>query len=264
VEIQPGPLRVIFEESITHTGAPFRISLSGDGSDDEVCILLDHIPHNDNSRPSSSDASTYTPYVITIEIPDVSCERCSLHLSNPMTDKIGSNGAPSGIGCSDPNGTCFSVYHSCTKPFRIAGTVPRSDYVCIYESMVGPSDWPKEWTGDGSLQVDASVPGVYRRESSVWNTEDSTLETATLRYQQDAGGVCGETSNAPTPVPNLAPVEVTSTTTTPQTPSSVEIEGAATSIPSIIVEESLPESSSDGFCQNLVLLAVSVSFLLCF
>ena len=29
VEIKPGPLRVTFEESITHRGAPFRISLSG-------------------------------------------------------------------------------------------------------------------------------------------------------------------------------------------------------------------------------------------
>lgn len=28
IEIQPGPLQVIFEESRHHTGAPFRISLS--------------------------------------------------------------------------------------------------------------------------------------------------------------------------------------------------------------------------------------------
>jgi hypothetical protein len=30
LEIAPGPMRVTFEESIHHTGAPFRISLSGE------------------------------------------------------------------------------------------------------------------------------------------------------------------------------------------------------------------------------------------
>ena len=108
IELKPGPLRVIFEESIHHTGAPFRISLSDDGSDDNSCVLLDHIPHNDCCRPSFADPATYTRYVITVTIPNVICERCSLHLSNPMTDKIGTNGSPDGIGCTDPGGTCFS------------------------------------------------------------------------------------------------------------------------------------------------------------
>ena len=30
LEIAPGPMRVTFEESVHHTGAPFRISLSGE------------------------------------------------------------------------------------------------------------------------------------------------------------------------------------------------------------------------------------------
>lgn len=30
LEISPGPLRVTFEEALSHTGAPFRISLSGE------------------------------------------------------------------------------------------------------------------------------------------------------------------------------------------------------------------------------------------
>ena len=97
-EIKPGPLRIIFEESIHHTGAPFRISLSNDGTDDDACVLLDHIPHNDCCQPDYFDESSYTKYVLTIEIPNVSCERCSLHLSNPMTDKIGIDGSPNGIG----------------------------------------------------------------------------------------------------------------------------------------------------------------------
>ena len=59
-----------------------------DGNDDASCVLLDHIPHNDCCNPSLFDPSTYTQYAITINIPNVICERCSLHLSNPMTDKM--------------------------------------------------------------------------------------------------------------------------------------------------------------------------------
>ena len=219
VEIKPGPLRVVFEESIYHTGAPFRIALSGDGTDSEACTLLDHIPHNDFAeRPNFRDESTYTQYAVTIDIPDVNCERCSLHLSNPMTDKIGSAGSPSGVGCTDPDGTCFSSYYSCTRPFKIVGTssaAKRSEYQCSYDSGSGPADWPTAWTGDNGEAVDASVPGVYRRESSIWNANDFTLETAPIRYRQDAGGLCGEgigevhagegpnPSKAPMPLPAI-------------------------------------------------------------
>lgn len=193
-EIRPGPLRVVFEESIYHTGAPFRISLSGDGTDADACTLLDHIPHNDLAvRPNFRDESTYTQYAVTIDIPDVNCESCSLHLSNPMTDKIGGAGSPFGIGCTDPDGTCFSVYYSCTRPFRIIGTssaTTRSQYQCPYDAGSGPVDWPTSWIGDNGESVDASVPGVYRRESSIWNENDFTLETAPVRYRENVGGLC--------------------------------------------------------------------------
>lgn len=193
LEIKPGPLRIIFEESVHHTGAPFRISLSDDGSDDSSCVLLDHIPHNDCCRPNLMDESTYTPYVITVNIPNVICDKCSLHLSNPMTDKIGDDGAPSAIGCTDP-GTCFSVYHSCTKPFRIVGNVdngavPRSEYVCNSETL--DEGWPESWFGDNGETVDASTPFLYRRESAVWSEADYTLTTVPSQFVDDAGGVCG-------------------------------------------------------------------------
>mmetsp|Transcript_23179 Transcript_23179/g.35162 ORF Transcript_23179/g.35162 Transcript_23179/m.35162 type:complete len:339 (+) Transcript_23179:79-1095(+) len=196
MEIKPGPMRVIFEESVSHTGSPFRIALSGDGSDeDDTCVLLDHIPHHDNAsqRPRLIDPSTYTPYVITIDIPDVKCERCSLHLANPMTDKISLKGSPTGIGCTDPDGTCFSVYHSCTIPFRIAGTISRSEYVCPAQESI--DDWPKHWVGDYGQIVDTNTQGVYRRESALWNAEMFTLDDAPLRYRQDAGVICGAKDN---------------------------------------------------------------------
>lgn len=204
LEIKPGPLRVVFEESVHHTGAPFRISLSDDGSDDSSCVLLDHIPHNDCCAPSYTDESTYTPYVITLNIPNVVCEKCSLHLSNPMTDKIGDDGSPSGIGCTDP-GSCFSVYHSCTKPFRIVGSVddgavPRSQYNCNNESA--SNDWPQVWAGDNGEAVNADTPGLYRRESSVWSDTDFTLTTVPAWYTQDAGDACGVKVQTPVSTPS--------------------------------------------------------------
>jgi len=179
--LQPGPLTIVFEESITHRGAPWRLSLSGDSDDTTSCLLLDHIPHNDQSSPRYNDESSYTQYKLTIEIPDVACERCSLHLVNPMTDKIGDLGKPSAEGCTDPDGTCFSVYHSCSVPLRITGATARSDYVCPGQ----PSDWPTTWVGDEGASVQANVLGVYRRESSTW-TNDGWLETAPAKYWKPA------------------------------------------------------------------------------
>ncbi len=193
-EIKPGPLRIIFEESIHHTGSPFRISLSSDGTDADACVLIDHVPHNDCCQPEFFDESTYTKYVLTIEIPNVTCERCSLHLSNPMTDKIGSDGSPSGIGCTDPDGSCFSVYYSCTKPFRIVGdenAVQRNDYSCPDWRSTN-ENWPLAWVGDNGEDVDVTTSGVYRRESSTWSEDDFTLTTVPNKYRQDAGGLCGE------------------------------------------------------------------------
>ena len=90
--IAPGLLTVRIDESIRHVGAPFRISLSQDGTDNGACTLLDHIPANPQSRPNYGDEDSYTHYYITVAIPDVACDRCSLQLANPMTDKIGRNG----------------------------------------------------------------------------------------------------------------------------------------------------------------------------
>ncbi|KAL7461364.1 hypothetical protein ACHAXS_001783 [Conticribra weissflogii] len=257
-EIYPGPLRVIFEESIHHTGAPFRISLSGDGTDDldASCVLLDHIPHNDCCRPNLYDESTYTPYVITINIPNVNCERCSLQLANPMTDKIGGDGSPTGIGCTDPLGTCFSVYHSCTRPFRIVGNgeaVARSDYQC--EQL--PGDWPTVWVGDNGVSVDATVPGLYRRESSSWSEVDFTLTTVPVDYVKDAGGICGDEGlkqqytqsissssiKTTTTATHASSTSAAATTSTDEAGMAVTINESATSFNETVTTTSLPENS---------------------
>ena len=211
--LKPGPLQVVFEESVFHLGSPFRISLSGDGTDDkDTCVLLDHIPHNDNPHPlpfpNINYESTYVPYVITIEIPNVDCEMCSLHLSNPMTDKIQDEGLPDGEGCTDPNGTCLSVYHSCTIPFRIISDNPetairRSQYECPYNTN-HPTDWPTLWTSsDNGQSVTAAIPGVYRRETSYWDNDSHKLQKYTVghQYRQDVhegenNGICAATMSS--------------------------------------------------------------------
>lgn len=184
-EISPGPFTVQWEESITHVGAPFYIALTQDGRDTDTlflrtCILLDHIPHNDLTAPNLFNESTFELYSLTIDIPDVSCERCSLQIVNPMTDKIGTRGAPTGEGCTYP-GFCggTDVYHSCTLPIKITGTTPRKDYVC---PNINPTDWPTTWKGDNGLPVNATKRLEYRRESGLW--KDSFLLDVPARYRQ--------------------------------------------------------------------------------
>jgi hypothetical protein len=186
---------------VTHTGSGWRISLSNDESDEDPCVLLDHIPSSDDptNLPTLGIPNSYIPYSLTIEIPDVYCERCSLHLSNPMTDKIGSDGSPSGAGCTDPDGTCFSVYHSCTLPLKINGKIPRSEYTC---PAAQPFDWPTVWVGDNGEPVDASVLGVYRREAATWDKISNLLvhDSVPDRYREDVG-LCGTSTGEPTSSP---------------------------------------------------------------
>ena len=135
---------VVFEESIAHKGAPFRIALSNENEDEyESCVLLDHIPHNDNNSPVFGMPATYTKTYVTINIPDVQCDLCALQLVNPMTDKLAGAGMQNCTydatctDCPDKPGTCFSVYHSCAN-VRITGSVPRSSFRCPAQ----PADWP--------------------------------------------------------------------------------------------------------------------------
>jgi hypothetical protein len=182
--VSPGPFTVQWEESITHVGAPFRIALSPDGRDSDSsisksCVLLDHIPHNDETAPRYLNESTYELYSLTIQIPDVSCMRCSLQIVNPMTDKIGPAGSPTGVGCTDPNGTCgTNVYHSCTLPLQITGRTPRNEFVCPEKN---PADWPTIWVGDNGVPVPVTERGVYRRESGTW--KNALLMDVPSRYR---------------------------------------------------------------------------------
>jgi len=145
--IAPGPFTIAYEESISHIGAPWRISLSKENSDDLACVLLDHIPHNDLSAPDYNVPATYTKYYIDVIIPDVSCNKCAIQMSFMMTDKN-----PLGSYCTDPSGTCASVYHSCANVI-ITGSQPMSNIQCKQ-----PSDWPQA----------GKQPNNYTQESADW------------------------------------------------------------------------------------------------
>lgn len=175
VEVVPGPLTILLEESITHRGAPWRIALSREGEDvyDE-CVLVDHVPHNDRSQPTNADM---TPYYLTINIPDVDCQNCSLQMANMMTDKIND------LSCTYP-GSCFSVYHSCAN-VRILGSVPRDDFVC---------------TPDPTWPYNALTPGEYTRvEEALW--EDGWLVEAGVpaSFRTPAGSCSDGAPAAPEP-----------------------------------------------------------------
>lgn len=95
----------------------------------------------DLNEPVYGVESTYTKTYITVEIPDVYCERCALQLLNPMTDKLEGNGQsnctydPLCSNCND-GVSCFSNYHSCAN-VRILGSIPRYDTDQIMRNNMG-------------------------------------------------------------------------------------------------------------------------------
>jgi hypothetical protein len=117
-----------WEETISHTGAPFRIALSyDDDSKYDKIVLFDHIPHNDQG---GGDFSNPKGYSLNFTIPDISCSNCSLQLVNPMTDKIAA-----GSCCSYPtvnSNYCVSVYHSCANIVIKGGSKTVQNFAASY------------------------------------------------------------------------------------------------------------------------------------
>jgi hypothetical protein len=166
---------VTWLESIPHPGAPARFALSFDGVDDgfESCILLDHVPHDEYSRPDFRDPTTYHRASITLFIPDVYCERCYLQLMTVMSDEI--HGVPRDSTCAYHGavdaGTlvttnedlCPVVYHSCA-PVSINGTIPRKDIAtCNTAELEQQLNWPFMDQQEYSLYKNKGDPGIYNQ-----------------------------------------------------------------------------------------------------
>lgn len=84
--LTPGWNTITWEESISHGGSPFRLALL-DETETARIVLLDHIPHNDESHPNYALESTYQPYQMSVFVPNVKCSKCSLQFLYVMTDK---------------------------------------------------------------------------------------------------------------------------------------------------------------------------------
>jgi len=178
--LQPGWNTLVWEESINHAGSPFRLAIL-DETETARIILLDHIPHNDAATPVIDLEATYTPYKLSVNIPDVKCAKCSLQLLYVMTDKSVKCGVdtcfynPADAACkgsTDPNAAtcagapnsnvcvqeneCFSNYHSCAD-VKITGTQPLSAFALNSQ----PANWPY-----------ASLPiQYYGNEIGTWSKE---------------------------------------------------------------------------------------------
>jgi hypothetical protein len=160
--VSPGPFPLVFQETIFHTGSPFRIALApiidlnGSQVQDQInafesCVLLDHIPHND-----AGTANQY--YSVTVNIPNVNCTNCVLQVIQVMTDKIGffSGGSTCTYNGSQSqswsNGFCGSNYHSCanviingTQPFNVSTACP----------TIPPSGWAFNATPNSYTSADS-------------------------------------------------------------------------------------------------------------
>ena len=180
-------------------------------------ILLDHIPHNDAANPdrnvctffppflipissfhSKQVESSYEPYYISVNIPDVSCSKCSLQLLYVMTDKTtkcgvetcfynpadsacsGHTSASEGTCAGAPTNTpctaedlCFCNYHSCAD-VSISGRVP------LAQATFGqPQDWPY-----ATMQE-----GYYGTEAADWSN-GWLAEAVPSNYTTYFAGVC--------------------------------------------------------------------------
>lgn len=130
---------------------------------------------------------TWVQYRISVNIPDIDCERCSLQVSNPMTDKI-----PQNTTCTDPDGTCFSVYHSCAN-VAIMGTRPWDSNSPIEDLCRVDRSWPP--ANEGS---ETYLPkGEYGLESAEWD-ETAFLVGYGDDYRQNVGP-CADVPTNPRP-----------------------------------------------------------------
>jgi hypothetical protein len=194
--LYPGWTTLTWEESINHAGSPFRIAIL-DETETPKMILLDHIPHNDATTPAYPDESTYYAYHISVNIPPIKCNKCSLQLLYVMTDKSTKCGIETCYynhddaackGSTDPNaancagapnsnvcvaeGECFSNYHSCTDVI-IKGQHAIADYQFDQQ--------PAEWTYKNMTM------SYYSTEQSVWSADgwlSNVPKTFTTDYKR--------------------------------------------------------------------------------
>jgi len=169
--IAPGNYTVVWNETISHLGAPYVIAISY-YDDFHTLILVDQIPFNPNG---SVPGPIQKIYGFNINVPDIDCPQCALHMYNPMVDKI-----PVNTSCPYPNGDnkCFSVYHSCAD-IKITGKNTIESFANSY-SFSFPSCWQKN---------PPVVSGIYSRIQANYTMNSNSISF--LNYNASFG--CSET-----------------------------------------------------------------------
>ena len=188
--LSPGPLTVSWENSVAHSGAPFRIALarvSGSVFSQaiafEECVLLDHIPSEENP--------VLGQYQIVIDIPDIDCEKCVLQLLTPSTDKLSQDRdacvydpllTQSVVDANSPR--CYSNYHSCAD---ITIKSNGNGGELTPQKCTEPSDWP--WRngqtilgGNPRVSRRAESRLYYADEIATWASRNGSV----ARYLSDA------------------------------------------------------------------------------
>jgi hypothetical protein len=231
LQVNPGPMTVLFTETIYHSGSPYRISLSVPGSDTyDQCILLNHIPHQ------TAQASMYA---VTINIPNIQCSNCALQLIEIMTDKISSFGTSGNSSCvynsadttNWANGQCGSNYHSCAN-IAINGTQNFSSSLCTapsgwnFSTAVNTYSAGETGTYNGMFLNDARSPTFTETHysgfcSSLIVSNGGSAATAT------GPGFLALTPAPTTASPTMAPVPTTPSPTVAPTTASPTTKAAA-------------------------------------
>eukprot|EP00128_Syssomonas_multiformis_P018513 Colp12_sorted_trinity150504_noHs@27102 len=182
-----------WEESIAHAGSPFRISILDEAGNTQI-VLLDHIPHNDNAKPIPAIEFSYVKYRVSVFIPDVKCDRCTIQLLYIMTDKTvkcniptctyyaddsmcsghtdnspACAGVPSDAPPCKRENTCFSNYHSC---FDVAINGAQS---LLNNNYTQPANWP----------FAKAKSGVYGAEVGTW--KNGWLQGVPAEFTTQAG-----------------------------------------------------------------------------
>lgn len=193
-EISPGPLTVMWEEPVNNKGSQFRIALSRDGEDQfEECILVNNIPHNDASNPiydEEKEEFTFTEYSLTVMIPDVNCDDCTLQLVNivPGDDECTYDPKETENGL---NGRCSTNYHSCANVKISGGKYARDKYTCEtadwdfnnddaykYSKLAAP------WLD--TLLMDKDVPAAFRNDVPKKANDEGTIVAVVNNRFDDA------------------------------------------------------------------------------
>eukprot|EP01122_Echinamoeba_exundans_P002587 TRINITY_DN12530_c0_g1_i1.p1 TRINITY_DN12530_c0_g1~~TRINITY_DN12530_c0_g1_i1.p1 ORF type:complete len:278 (+),score=47.13 TRINITY_DN12530_c0_g1_i1:31-834(+) len=180
----PGVNTITIEEFINHNGAPMRVALAF-GDQDFSWVLYDHIPHWD-----SAVSTKY--YKFQVNLPDINCTNCALQVVNPMTDKIG------GGSCTystNGTGSCFSVYHTCSR-IAITGTQSVDAWKASYRTSGYQP--PAGWTY-------TDTPNVYNAgEAGNWPGGFlASQNSSTIR-----GPCASSPSSSTAPFSPVAPVPV--------------------------------------------------------